>query len=251
MKCAKRGNDVYRWRLKKRFKDLGDIEEVKFFDVDDRNAETPCLLVNLTYDVKRCDKKDAWRNIGKEWNLYITKLRKKFGKIDVIRVWESTEKGYPHIHAILFFTERKFKVFFMKNEKGVKVAKIEEKSDFEVYHSFVDVSAIDSLSHALNYVLKYLFKVHSESSGYKAQLTLANLWIHHKRAYSISGQFLSDLIMSMHNSNFDGRGQRSLDGNSAEYWEYLGMYDRTELKEEFKVDVGCNWISVLKVYDVG
>lgn len=243
--CSKRGNEVYRWRLKKRFKEIGDIEEIKFFDFDDEKAETPCLFLTLTYDIKRCSMKEAWKNIGNEWNRYITKLRKKFGKIDVIRVWESTERGYPHIHAILYFVDRKFDILFMSDKHNVKIARIKEKVEFEGYHSFVDVFGVDSLSTALNYILKYLFKVHSENSGYKAKLTLANLWIHQKRCFSISGDFINDLISARHNSNSELKGQSNLKGEIIDKWVRVGFYNRDEVKEEFGLDAKGEWVFVL------
>jgi len=73
VKCAKRGNDVYRWRVSRRFKGLSSMaEEIVFFNPKDRGVKkTRALFVTLTYDTKRCDFKDAWRNIGIEFNRFM------------------------------------------------------------------------------------------------------------------------------------------------------------------------------------
>ncbi len=68
VKCAKRGNDVYRWRVYRRFQGLSSrADELVFFNPRDRGVKkTNALWVTLTYDVKRCSFKEAWRNIGIE-----------------------------------------------------------------------------------------------------------------------------------------------------------------------------------------
>jgi len=68
VKCAKRGNDVYRWRVYRRFKGLCSwADDLVFFNPKDRGAKrTRALWVTLTYDVKRCSFKEAWRNVGVE-----------------------------------------------------------------------------------------------------------------------------------------------------------------------------------------
>ena len=68
VKCAKRGNDVNRWRVYRRFKGLCSMaDDLVFFNRKDRGAKkTRALWVTLTYDVKRCSFKEAWRNVGVE-----------------------------------------------------------------------------------------------------------------------------------------------------------------------------------------
>lgn len=64
VKCAKRGNDVYRFRVHRRFKDLCSIsDDLVFFNPKDWGVKrTRALWVTLTYDVKRCSFGEAWRN---------------------------------------------------------------------------------------------------------------------------------------------------------------------------------------------
>ena len=56
VKCAKRGNDVYRSRVSSRFAGLSSrAEDLVFFNPKDRGAKkTRALWVTLTNDTKRC-----------------------------------------------------------------------------------------------------------------------------------------------------------------------------------------------------
>ena len=83
VKCSKRGNDVYRFRVYRRFKDLVSLSDnLVFFNPKDREEKsTRALWVTLTYDPARCSFKDAWRNIGTEFNRFMAYVRKQFGKV--------------------------------------------------------------------------------------------------------------------------------------------------------------------------
>lgn len=206
VKCSKRGNDVYRWRVRNRLREvqeLADLGDITFFGSDEVNPSTRCLFLTLTYDTKRCSVRDAWEGIGHEWNRYITSIRKKYGPCSVIRAWEGFENGFPHIHAILLFNDVQFDVFEHEGDW-----RIQEKEEFaDRWHSFVDVSAVRSFSNSVNYLLKYLSKVNSRSSeDSKYSRTLSLMWLYHKRAFAISGQFARDLKSyrldrPLHNSN--------------------------------------------------
>jgi len=204
VKCAKRGNDVYRFRVSRRFRGMCSMsDDLVFFNPKDRGVKkTRALWVTLTYDVKLCDFKDAWRNIGKEFNRFMARVRKRFGKVSCCRVFESFENGYPHIHCILLFESTLFNVF--RDRKGqfrVHSKKLIAKG----WHSNVDVKAMSSLAGGFSYQKKYLLKnINVENAGSKALKTLALCWAYRKRAFSVSGlfrQLLHDLINTMHNSN--------------------------------------------------
>jgi hypothetical protein len=75
-------------------------------------------------------------------NRFLSFVRKQFGKLSSIRVFESFENGFPHIHAILLFESRRFKVF--RDRKGQ--FRIDEKSVMaRGWHSNIDVKAMSSL----------------------------------------------------------------------------------------------------------
>jgi len=216
VKCAKRGNDVYRWRVHCRFKGLCSMaDDLVFFNRKDRGAKkTRALWVTLTYDVKHCSFKEAWRNIGVEFNRFMAYVRKRFGKVSCCRVFESFENGYPHIHAILLFESTWFNVF--RDRKGqfrIHSKKLVAKG----WHSNIDVKAMHSLAGGFSYQKKYLLKnIDVEKADSKALKTLALCWAYRKRAFSVSGLFrklLSDLIEYMHNSNHQIR-QVTLSGEA-------------------------------------
>lgn len=204
VKCAKRGNDVYCSRVYRRFKGLcSKSENIIFFNPKDRGAKTTrALWVTLTYDVKLCSFRDAWSNIGIEFNRFMSYVRKHFGKVSCCRVFESFENGHPHVHCILLFGSYSFSVFrdakrqFRVHEKNVLA---------EGWHSNIDIKAMSSLAGGLSYLKKYLLKgISFEKADSKGLKTLALCWTYRKRAFSVSGSFrkaLSDLIRDTHNSN--------------------------------------------------
>jgi hypothetical protein len=204
VKCAKRGNDVYRSRVESRFKGLvRKAADFEFFDPRARGAKaTRALWTTLTYDTKLCTFKEAWEKIGEQFNGFMAHVRRHFGKVSCCRVFESFENGYPHIHCILLFQEYSFSVF--KDTKSQ--FRIREK-DFiaQGWHSNADVKAMSSLAGGFSYLKKYLLKgIDFEKADSKGLKTLALCWIYRKRAFSVSGSFrkaLNDLIVDLHNSN--------------------------------------------------
>jgi hypothetical protein len=257
-KCSKRGNDVYVSRVKKRFKRFRDsISEKRFFSVSDFKVgsvvKTSLLWITLTYDTHRCSIKQAWKNIGVEYNRWISALRRRYGKISALRSWETYENGYPHVHTVLHFEKAQFTVFEHFNvNKGKMSFRIQEKHEFEPYwhegHSFTDVEALSSMKKMVYYVTKYQLKVNesqeevsegSSDSGQRSK-TLAFMWLFRKRSYSMSGDFIelfSRLDSSLHNSNMDFE----LDPfESTESWRFLGVV--------LGRDIGLNgeWLATVK-----
>ena len=224
VKCAKRGNDVYRKRVYRRFKELCElVEKVFFFNPKDRveNKKTRALFVTLTCDTKRCSLDEAWESIGVEFNRFMSYVRKHFGKVSSFRVFEAYENGYPHIHCVLLFEEAEFKVF--RDKKGY--FRIREKDVIaQGWHSHVDVKGMSSLGRGFSYLKKYLLKsIDSENKDSKALKTLAMCWLFNKRAFSVSGKFrqaLIDLIKTKHNSNHKTK-QSTLEGEIVREYVYF------------------------------
>jgi hypothetical protein len=204
VKCAKRGNDIYSIRVKRRFSGLiGKTENLVFFNAKDRgDKQTSALWVTLTYDTKLCSFKEAWEQIGIQFNGFMAFIRSKYGKVSCCRVFESFENGYPHIHCILLFQEFRFKAF--RDAKG-QFRVLEKEIIAKGWHSNVDVKAMSSLSGGFSYLKKYLLKgVDLETADSKGLKTLALCWLYRKRAFGVSGKFrqaLNDLITDLHNSN--------------------------------------------------
>ena len=84
VKCAKRGNDVYRSRVEERLKGLGKHIPNVNFDFE-KNPYTTMLFITLTYDTKLCLFDVAWKNIGIEFNRWRANIRKKYGEFSVFR----------------------------------------------------------------------------------------------------------------------------------------------------------------------
>lgn len=177
------------------------------------------LHVVLEYDANIIDLRYAWLNIGSDFNRFITRIRKLFGKVSVVRVWESHKSGYPHIHAILIFHSYVFSGYSSSRRGHLvyRVFGVDYKSLKDCWvHGFSDVEMISSFSGGINYLSKYLVKSTSaEFASIKGIRGLAMCWIFRKRSFSVSGSlFLEgeesvanraghDEIDHMSNSNSD------------------------------------------------
>lgn len=257
VKCSKRGNDVYQRRIKTRLGWLDrEIPDLKFFEMKDfqvdKIVKTSLLWTTLTYDTSRGDLIQAWETLGEDFNRFITALRRKYGKISSLRVWESYESGYPHVHVVMMFEEAQFTVFPHWSEKENKLTfRIKEKKEIsDLWHSHVDVQAISSLRAVFTYIKKHQEKIILGLSGsiqdhgsdptvgfdlenIKGLRTLFLCWIFRKRSFSVSGDFrekISDLISHLHNSNMEN-GQKDLWGAPVQEWIYvfLGVWSGSDL----------------------
>lgn len=231
LKCSKRGNDVYNSRIKRRFAFLfKNSEDLRFFSPEDfktdHQVKSKILWVTLTWNTKRsCRIRQAWRQeISQDWNRFISALRRRYGKIHVLRSYEATRKGYPHVHAILVFEDQEFSVFPHLNNENKLTYRIQEKAEFEsLWHSYVDIEAFPTMKKVCYYALKYQLKVNEGSeedpSPKYTSKTLAFMWLFRKRSYAVSGSFreiFSRLDVGLHNSNM---GE----------WEFLGVFSGSQL----------------------
>ena len=231
--ASKRGNRVYVSRVKKRILPLLRL------DLPQGNRSwnrTKLLFVTLTYDTKLCSPAEAWLSISKEYNRWITNLRKKFGKVYALRVFECTRQGYPHVHVLLLFEEVEF-LFFLLNGK-FRIPREFRDRIRQGWHSFVDVEAVVSPRQAIAYTIKYLLKVHGgsvegktpwEISQEGVSRTLALLWIHKKRGYSLSQDLeraIADLIAKPCTTQ---TLQLTLEGEKLQRWVFLGVKTPAEL----------------------
>jgi hypothetical protein len=233
LKCSKRGNDVYNSRIRHRFKLFSqNLPDTKFFSTNpdafktDSKVKTNVLWVTLTWNTRLVSIRNAWKTeISEAWNRFITALRRRYGKIQVLRSWEATSQGYPHVHAVLWFESQEFTVFPHYSDKQKRLQfRIQEKGEFEtLWHSYVDIEAISSIKKMANYVLKYQLKVNEgkEENGSGSQ-TLAHMWLFRKRSYACSKSLLEKftrLDRDLHNSNMGNGGK----------WEFLGVFSGRDL----------------------
>ena len=226
VKCAKRGNDVYRYRVQKSLSNVfNNLDDIVFFNLKDRNlknVKTSAVSVTMTYDKKRCSLYDAWVNVSKEFNAWITKLRKRYGKISIFRTWEAFKSGYPHVNVILYFHNTEFSVFRYKDK-----FRIREKKEFEHWHSFVDVQAVSDLRKNVHYITKYITK---ELYKKKSSLTLAMLWLFGKRSFSVSKDFVNKLIRLDFNKHNSSQFSLINEKLTKFEWVFLGIYSKIELE---------------------
>lgn len=242
VKAAKRGNDVYRWRLNTRLQDLMTVarrHDDELFDINSDDPKTRCVFVTLTWDAKLCGISEAWgKRVSPDYNRWISNIRKKYGKVDVFRTWESFESGYPHVHAVLLFAEKEFSVFKDKSDHF----RIRDKREFEQsWHSYVDVEAVESFSKRVSYLVKYLTKAHTLKEP-KHVKTLSMMWLYGKRSFGLSGDFANAvnnyrLEYALHNSNrrlpMNVFGERV---KSLSKYTFVGIYNWNEVLTARKKD---------------
>jgi len=244
VKCCKRGNDVYARRVESRFNKLFRVPDVRFYKpsdfTGDRKVFTRAIRFTLTFDQSGLSEADAWRRVGVEFNRFASRLRRRFGRVEFVRSWESHESGYPHVEGVAVFYDSCFSVFPWIGKDGKRVYCIKEKDAVVECWSggFADVKALDSVRGGVRYASKYVGKyltasaaaAHCDGGVDKRTLTLAMSWFFRKRVFSISGGFYDLIRGDLRNSN----GSRGVSGVG---WISLGVFSASELgldgSEEF------------------
>ncbi len=260
VKCSKRGNDVFSRRLDQKLGFLSRMEGIQLFSPEDfkpgKVVRSNLLWVTLTYNPALSSLRKAWMTYMEDWNLWITNLRNKYGKIDVLKFSEAFPDesgeafGYPHIHVVLLFREAQFRVFPRMEEgrdgKLGLVYRIQEKFELEnqgKWHSWVDVKALSSGRALGGYLRKHTKNTHyGDDQG--ALVTQALLWLYRKQTFSMSSGFRQnfiDLIMTMHDSK-GCQAQKTLDGQLLDDWIWSFHGVRSAL--ELGVDPGI-WVQSL------
>jgi hypothetical protein len=218
VKCSKRGNDRYVYRIKDRFRFLSTLQAGLSAGIS--SASTRFVFVSLTWNVSLCSRKEALSHVGVDYNRWISGLRRRFGRISAVRTFEVTKNGYVHGHVVLYFHEKSFS-YFSRTGK----LRLQEKNAFTNWHSFVDVQACKDVKSALGYLTKYVTKTVASQSKEDDEMrarTFALMWLTRKRSFSVSGDFV-DLIRDMRNSN----SQRTLDGTQVDdpsVWQNVGIF---------------------------
>lgn len=244
VKCSKRGNDVFASRLQRKLGFLEKYSDQRFFDASDFKVDkkvfSSLLWVTLTYNSQKSSLSRAWKTCMKEFNLWITNLRNKYGRIQVLRFIQAFPDergrafGYPHFHVALYFEDAQFEVFprMEENREGELglVFRIQEKDqvhDQGKWHSFTDVKALSSMGAVLNYCRKHSQNV-AFGRSYEAELNCALSWLFKKHTYSLSGGFREALRVhySMQISK-----QKTLDGGAIPIWkwEFIGIFPQDDL----------------------
>lgn len=182
VKAAKRGNDVYKHRLNKKFSFLDKLDPIYFFGDWDSKKYTPMLFITLTIDPKRFPIDIAWKSISKHLHCFETKLRQKYGKNVKFRVFESHKSGFPHCHVVYYFSDAWFSVFKYKDK--YRIINKHKKAITKMWDmGNVDIQAVQDTHGAFNEVKKYITKTIFSDKG---NLTNAMMCLHQKQMYCLS-----------------------------------------------------------------
>jgi len=244
VKCSKRGNDVFTDRLDRKMGFLKAFEGITMFSLEDFNLDminkgvsdvsmpSNLLWFTLTFNPSSCSLDEAWERIGSMWNLWITNMRNKYGKIQALKFLEafpnpeSSAAGYPHIHAVLLFEDHNFQAFphwelDKRTEKWGWVYRVREKDEIKSqgkWAAFSDIKALHSGKALGGYLRKHCKNTHGGDDP-AALTTQSLLWLKKKQTFSMSSEFrqkFSDLITGMHDSKTEA--QMTLDGEILDDW---------------------------------
>ena len=288
----KRGNGIYRWKLKDRLSFLDRFKNINFFNPKDREVrgkKTRMLFVTLTWDPSSCDLETAWsgrkvekikgitsddpyalpnkrcspENVGDHyyaharscpcvscrWNRWISAMRKKYGKIRVLRNFEAFgEKpedgkvhadGYPHIHAVLYFEDHEFTVSYRDQNKHFRILRSERDDLANLWQFNADIEACYSVGGAMGYIKKYLLKTYGKESvenvhrinSEKADLTISLLWVFRKQSFAVSGGWNALIVRGVIQTSLENsEDPPGYPGKYSEFdYVWLGVFSVAEL----------------------
>jgi hypothetical protein len=206
VKAMKRGNDVYVYEVKKR---LAQLERNLQKYVLDDGVHTKLLYITLTTNPKiyNGDINLAWQSIGKDWNRFLSSMKKEYGSVVIFRTWEAFRKGMPHIHALVGFKDHRFITIPHTRAtreggevKTIRIPTVDKDRLARGWHSFVDVLAItrDNLKSALHDVIQYVTKFGRDGDyknfdawAAKRKLTLSCVWLFRLRTFAVSKSLLA------------------------------------------------------------
>ena len=268
--ASKRGNKPYEYYLNRNLTNqLKFMKNPNFHKLILRNKKgfkdkkvSNVCFITLTCDPKKYGNSilKSWLGIEKEYNLFITRFRKKFGKCWVMKAVEATKKGFPHIH-LLVITEKEFDVFkptkrkcgeckqyFNTNSKHYFVTcphcnyKISHpyrmclKKDIENYWSHIwDLLTPDNSKMkkdgCVDFMRDYIFKDMLKSYVYKKDrsdenyLSLSINWFLGKQCYSISDEKNLTFDLIKDTSVTQTQIKDILNKNSKKHFIFLGLLD--------------------------
>jgi hypothetical protein len=147
------------------------------------------LFLTLTIDPKRfASQAQARSMVSKEWNVLVTRIRKAFPWVRVIRCFEWQENGIGiHVHALLCGLR-----YIPKDWIAITWEKLSSSGwSIEIERVF------DNPKRALNYILKYIVKQYKEKD---LNTTKVINWALNVRSYGLS-RFSSHKNNSNQNSS--------------------------------------------------
>jgi hypothetical protein len=209
-KASKRGNDVYRWRVKNRFKKILDFAEnnkdLSFIEKANTGGfSSHVLKLTLTVDPGRYALNPFNSRVcSKELDKQMKRIRNMYPDVKISRTYEvftDKAKGFLHVNQILFFPNHSFPVFHHRNRRNQQSWRLKNYSDKMFLQNswscgFVDVRAVSTAQDLLEYCLKYHIKYFKNARAKGNQdLTLSVLTLFNKRAFSIPASFTDAILL--------------------------------------------------------
>ncbi|GAI32843.1 unnamed protein product, partial [marine sediment metagenome] len=195
--------------------------------------------------------------VSKDFNRFMAMIRKRYGEVYAVRIWESHESGLVHVHVILLFKSRRFKTF--KDRGGlIRLTRKDELAECWKC-GFSDWQGIFDLEGALEYLKRDMTKFLNHENENDVR-DLAKLWVYRKRTFSVSKKLSTPrLDWAMSNSN-SPKYQLTLDGSmflvDPHNWQLIcvvaSMVDLTKVKiTRVKQLASSGWIKRYAISYVG
>jgi len=235
VKCSKRGNDVYRNRVYRRFKKILDSKQKRGMIYRRRGVkgmDSNSLILTLEYDSNRYGISESWRRGSADWNRFVSAVRRRYGRVSVLRGYESHESGVLHIHAVLVFHDHSFPIFSYRGNYRVQG----KRTEFEPLwnHGYLDIKAVSNAKDASTYIPKYLMKQMGKNPLLKQEMGLAMGWFYGMRLFGVSGDFIDEIATCITQTNH--MCQSRLDGSKIKMnWTFLGIFPR------WMIDDSLSW----------
>jgi len=201
VKASKRGNDVYRWRIRKRFEGLdallsGLILDSSVHTVSRANA----LFITLTY-ARNLSIGAAWARVSSDYAKFAAYLRKTYGCVALIKTIAAQSDGFPHVHIAAFFEEKLWCVKRLRGTFRLETYRDKQRFTQAWGHGNVDVEAITDPKKASHYILGHVTGETKKKSNIAGEIkknvlddrSLFLCWLFRKKSFSISNR---DLIVT-------------------------------------------------------
>jgi hypothetical protein len=232
VKCSKRGNDVYNYRVSKKFNLI--YKALENYEADQDNCyilQTDILFFTLTYANR--DLYEVYENSGEDYNRFMSNLRKIFPRAKTIaRCFEAQRDGVIHIHALIYIGTH-IDITSWINQKGKKVYIIKSYKLWNMLkncwkYGFSDIQGFVKFRDGLSYIFKYIKKGTNIDLDNSSLTTLSLNWLFLKRSFSINYKILRILFniriyAPKHNSNLQ-------DGGIRIKYTFIGIFSATYLK---------------------
>jgi hypothetical protein len=169
--CYKRNRDLWRHHLMKRISALGG--KWSFWTIT-----MPPWIHKLNTEEKRA--KFSLMRIRENWDKFIKMMKRKFGKFEYIRVFETHESGVLHIHFLASFHIPDFDLKTVKNGEKKKYSYSAQMKDVMPRYNWGFMHSVENLPEGefqktVGYVTKYMTKEDDFVTKYLGKLRVRRI----------------------------------------------------------------------------